>query len=86
MFDIHFETEEEKWQWGGILAGVGVGGIVTITMICCLCKRCLRDRIIKKEEDRINNERLKKINLCVEENKELNPKILEPSAPPYDSL
>lgn len=81
MFDIHFETEEEKWKWGGILAGLGIGGITTITMIVCLCKRCFRERQIKKEEN-IRN----KVKLCVDANKALNPKMFEPSAPPYDSL
>lgn len=86
MFDINFETEEEKWKWGGILAGVGVGGVVTITMCVCLCKNYFRRRMLNREMIKLYKEREKNTELCVDNGNVLNPNMETASAPPYDSL
>ena len=87
MFDINFETEEERWQWGGILAGLGVGSVATITIAVCLCRNCFRRRMMNRELSRIYKERAKKTELCVDNGGGvLNPNMETASAPPYDSL
>lgn len=84
MFEgIHFETEEEKWTWGSIIGGVGLGGIITTTILVCFCRNCLRRRLRERAIKNAYKEREKNTQLCVE-NKILNP--VEPSAPPYGSL
>lgn len=42
--DVSFDTDDDKWKWGGIIGGVGLATIVTGVMVGCFCRNCLRAR------------------------------------------
>ena len=67
MFEsITFETEDDKWKWGGIIGGVALGLVATGVMIGCLCRNCLVERAQKREIRKIFEEKARRIPLCVD--------------------
>jgi hypothetical protein len=85
ILDITFETEDDKWKWGGILGGVGLALVTTGLTIGCFCKRYLRrrasERATRNAMRALYAENASKTVLCVD-----GPAATSvPSAPPYDN-
>lgn len=80
--DISFETNDDKWKWGGIIGGAGLAVLTTGVMIGCLCKRCLRERAALRETAALYKAKANMTQLCVDGQNTVN---TLPSAPPYEA-
>jgi hypothetical protein len=83
MFDISFETDDDKWKWGGVLGGIGVALVATGVMAGCLCRNCLRRRAELRAASLVYKDKLKQTQLCVD-GVSSEGRFQKPSAPPYD--
>lgn len=83
---MSFETDDDKWKWGGIIGGVGLATIVTGVMVGCFCRNCLRTMTSRRATQRamkvLYDNRAKQTVLCVEDEEHMTAQ--KPSAPPYD--
>lgn len=67
MLNITFETEGDKWKWGGIIGGIGMTLMATGVVLGCLCKNCLKK---KREEMKLREkykDKAKTTELCVDD-------------------
>lgn len=84
MFDISFESDDDKWKWGGILGGVGLALVATGVMVGCLCRNCLRVRASQRATRMLYEANAKQTVLCVDGDDGARRVVSVPSAPPYD--
>lgn len=84
MLGITFETEEDKWKWGGILGGAGVVLLSAIAVIRNMYKKCSMGKASGKAVRELYSEKTNRVPAHTGGHNGSEVSMVGPSAPPYD--